>query len=62
MLDSKDMAETVSAAPPELAFRDDEGVLRPEYVEQVAEAIRANDAASLRQRAAVDHLWRRRCA
>src|SRR5829696_9260203 len=55
MLDTKDMAEMVPAAPAELAFRDDEGVLRPEYVEQVAEAIRGNDAASLRARAAELH-------
>jgi magnesium transporter len=55
MLDTKDMAEAVPAAPAELAFRDDEGVLRPDYVDQVSEAIRSNDAASLRRLVAELH-------
>jgi magnesium transporter len=45
MVDVKDMTASTT---PAMALRDEEGVLRPEFVEHVAEAVAAGDAASLR--------------
>src|SRR6266540_5560570 len=47
MLDDKDM--TVTAAP-DLALRDAEGAIRPDYVARVADAVAAADAETLRRR------------
>jgi magnesium transporter len=52
MLDTKDMTAT---ATPAITLRDEEGVLRPEYVEQVAEAVQKGDAATLRELGAELH-------
>lgn len=46
MLDTKDMTAT---SMPAIAFRDEEGVLRTEFVEHVAEAVGEGNAASLRR-------------
>src|SRR5689334_18366530 len=43
MLDQQDMAETAA-----VAFRDEEGAVRPEFIEQVTAAIERNDAAALK--------------
>jgi magnesium transporter len=48
MVDEKDMAATLDAAPNAPALRDDEGAIRPEFVEQVTEAIGGRDAGLLR--------------
>jgi magnesium transporter len=48
MVDEKDMAATLDAAPNAPALRDAEGAIRPEFVEQVTEAIRGRDAGLLR--------------
>jgi magnesium transporter len=45
MLDDKDMAVTLPAVAP----RDDDGNLRPDYVEQVVKALDAGDAGALRE-------------
>ena len=45
MLDDKDMAVTLPAVAP----RDDDGNLRPDYVEQVVKALEAGDAGALRE-------------
>ena len=45
MLDEKDM--TAASAP--IALRGEDGTLRAEYVERVAQAIQAGDAALLRE-------------
>jgi magnesium transporter len=45
MLDDKDIAATRSAVAP----RDDEGMLRQDYVEEVVKALEAGDAAALRE-------------
>jgi magnesium transporter len=45
MVEGRDM--TVAAAP--IAFRDDDGVVREDYVERVARAIAAADSAALRE-------------
>jgi len=44
MLDKQDIAEAAA-----VAFRDEEGAVRPEFVEQVAAAIERNDAAALKE-------------
>ena len=44
MLDEKDMTVTAQAVP----LRDEEGTIRPEFLERVGEVIRRNDAAALR--------------
>ena len=48
MVDEKDMAATLDAAPNAPALRDAEGAIRPEFVEQVTEAIAGRDAGLLR--------------
>jgi len=48
MVDEKDMAATLDAAPMAPALRDAQGAIRPEFVEQVAEAIGGRDAGLLR--------------
>ena len=45
MLEEKDM--TVAAAP--IALREEDGAVREEYVERVAQAIAAGDSAALRE-------------
>jgi magnesium transporter len=50
MLDKQDMADTAA-----VAFRDEEGAIRPEIVEQVTAAIERNDAAALKALAAELH-------
>jgi magnesium transporter len=50
MLDKQDMTETAA-----VAFRDEEGAVRPEFVEQVAAAIERNDAAALKELASELH-------
>ena len=45
MLDEKDMTVTLPAVAP----RDDDGNLRPDYVEQVVKALDAGDASALRE-------------
>ena len=44
MIEEKDM----TAAPP-LALREEDGAVREEYVERVAQAITAGDSAALRE-------------
>jgi len=50
MLDKQDIAEAAA-----VAFRDEEGAVRPEFVEQVAAAIERNDAAALKELAGELH-------
>src|SRR5262245_8381528 len=49
MLDEKDMAATATPSP-QPPLRDDEGGLRPEFVERVKEAVEAGAAAALKAR------------
>jgi magnesium transporter len=49
MLDTKEMAAADTSAAPEIAFRDEEGGLRADYVERVSDAIEKADAAALRE-------------